>query len=443
MTKITFIGAGSAKFVRGALARILDTPELADVRIALMDIDAVKLARTEALAKMMARGKHPEIAIEATTDQRRALEGASYVIVTVMVGGMKYYASDTFIPERHGLSLAVGDTSGPGAVFRLIRTAPVLRQIADNLRDVSPDALVINYANPMALLTRALHEYGHTRVVGLCHSITSSIKVLAGWLGIPAEEIDYTAAGVNHLSCHLKIERNGRDLYPDLRAKSEWIVRNATNWEADTWKHEARGYERIRIELLKLLGCFPAEGPWHQGDFYGWFRKTPESVKHYGPPAGWAYNFDLKLGEAAQRSIDDMLAGKAPLQVETSTEAEVPIIRALETGTPYRFHGNVRNDGLIDDFPSEAFVEVPCRIDERQLKPDAVGTLPPQLAAAMQPHVAMHGLAMRGVLGKDRAMIRRAIALDPLTQAALTLPRIDAMVDDLFAENAAYMKDWS
>ena len=442
MPKIAFIGAGSAKFVRASIADILKNPALADARVTLMDIDAARLAKTETLVNLMVRGKQSRIQVEATTDQRRALDGADFVFVTVMVGGMKHYRTDTFVPERHGLSIAVGDSSGPGAVFRLVRTAPVLRDIARNLKELAPHALVINYANPMAMLTRAYIESGHANVVGLCHSIPGAVAQIAGWLDIPKEEIDYLAAGINHLAGFLKLAHRGRDLLPALMEKSDWIIRNATNWEADTWRHEARGYERIRMDLLRMFGFFPAEGPWHQGDFYGWFRKTPELALKYGPAPGWAYNFDLKLLEAAQKSIDDMIAGRSPVEYPESNDAGAHIIGAMVTGKNFSFYGNVANRGLISNLPPDEVVEVPCTAGSRGIEPQTVGALPPQFAALMHPHSESHELAIRGVLAKDRALIRQAIAVDPLTQAAHTPQQIEAMVNELFECNAPFMRDW-
>ena len=443
MTKIVFIGAGSTKFVRAAIADILKKPALADARITLMDVDSARLAKTESIVRLMLREKQSRMRIDATTDQRRALDGADHVFVTIMVGGMKQYHSDTFIPERHGLSIAVGDSSGPGAVFRLIRTAPVLRSIASDLKALAPRALILNYANPMAMLTRAYIEYGRANVVGLCHSIPGAVVLIAGWLGIPSEEIDYLAGGINHLACFLKLRYKDRDLYPQLLEKSDWIIEHAANWEADTWKHEARGYERIRVEILRMLGYFPAEGPWHQGDFYGWFRKTKELALKYGPPPGWAYNFDLKLADAAQKSIDDMIAGRIPVEYPESNDVGAHIVGALVAGETFSFYGNVANGGLIPNLPPDEVVEVPCTAGARGIEPKPIGALPPQLAAMMRPHAESHELAIRGVLARDRALIRQAIAVDPLTQAALTFPQIEAMVDELFESNKPFMADWS
>jgi len=440
--KIAFIGAGSAKFVRVIVTNLLAMPAMADAHLALMDVDAARLEKTAALLGRMVRERGASLQLETTTDQRRAVDGAAYVIITVMVGGLTHYATDTFIPERHGLSLAVGDSSGPGAVFRLIRTAPVIRELAGNLARYAPQALVLNYANPMAMLTRMYLACGHERVIGLCHSLRSSVDVLAQWLDLPAAEIEYRAGGLNHIDFYLTLRHQGRDLYPALRAKAEHIIRTATAWEADTWRHEARGYERIRFELLERLGYFPAEGPWHQGDFYPWFRRTPELVAHYGPPTGWAYHFDRLLGAHNSRQVDRMIAGEEPLDYTPRPEEGSLIIAALATGAPCRLHLNVRNEDLITNLPADAVVEVPCRIDADGVTPERVGSLPPQLAAVMQPHARAHDLAVNGVLRRSRELIRSAIAADPLTQAALTPAQIVAMADELMDANRQYLQEW-
>lgn len=438
MRTIAFIGAGSAKFVRGAIADLLSYPELHDSRLRLMDIDPIRLDRAARLARKMVTDCKAPMTVEATTDRRRALDGAYYVIVTLMVGGMRQYASDGEIPARHGVFQAVGDTSGPGAIFRLVRTAPVLEGIVNDLRSLAPHAWVLNYANPMAMLTGALVAFGHRRSVGLCHSVYSCINTIGAWLGIPPYEIDYTAAGLNHINFYLTLRHKGHDLYPELRAQASRIIREAETWEADAWRTVARGYERVRFELLTHLGYFPAEGPWHQTDFYGWFRKTRKHIKEHNIPTGWAFDFDRRLGERAGDEVEQLIDGTVPISYNRSQEFAVRAIHALETGISAKIYGNVPNDGCISNLPADTVVEVPCWVDRHGIQPCHVGALPPQLAAVMQPHAAVYDLALRGVLCKDRALIRQAIMLDPLTQAALSLSQIDRMVDELFADNAAY-----
>ncbi|MBI5722659.1 MAG: alpha-glucosidase/alpha-galactosidase [Planctomycetes bacterium] len=444
MKKIAFIGGGSAKFVRTNVIDLLSFPELreAGFELNLMDINPQRLDRARALLEKMISEQKANLYVRATTDLQTALSGADFVIITIMVGGLRHYESDTFIPARHGVLQAVGDTIGPGSILRTLRTAPVLQQIVGHLRLLAPNAWVINYANPMAMLTRVLIEAGHEKTVGLCHSIQSTIPIIARWLNLPAAEIDYTAAGLNHVNFYLKLEHRGRDLYPDLLANADRIIREAETWEADAWAPVARGYERVRMELVKYLGYLPAEGPWHQGDYYPWFRKNRELLKQYGPQEGWSYNFDRILAEKGSQEIDDLISGQEKIKYDRSNDYGVQIIHSLATGSLRKIHGNVRNDGSIENLPRETVVEVPCMVDSTGLTPCRAGRIPPQLAAVMLPHAAVHELTLAAIREKSRTLLRQALQADPLTAAVLTLPQIDALAHELFDENKDYLHDW-
>ena len=441
--KIALIGAGGQKFVRQSVVDLLSRPALRDVRLWLMDVDAERLARSEFVARRIAAQLDAQPTIETTDDQRRAVDGADVVLLTFMVGGMKHYCSDTFIPDKYGVSAATGDTVGPGAVMRLIRSAPLLETLATNLRETAPDALVINYANPLAMMVGLLVEFGHRRTIGLCHAPYSAVTNLAEWLNLPRDEIDTTIGGLNHLNFFLRLEHRGRDLYPDLLARAEDIVREAEAWEAETGRRERLGYERVRMEIVKYLGYFPVEGPWHQGEYYPWFRKSAELVEHYGPPTGWAYRFDRALAAMAEQEFEPILAGEEPIEITPGQALDVPIIHALATGSPCRAIVNVRNDDAwVENLPREAVVEVASRVDGEGIHPDRVGRVPTQLAGIMHQHATVHRLAIEGILARDRSRIRQAIQADPLTGAVLSLPRIEAMVDELLVENQAYLVDW-
>jgi alpha-galactosidase len=439
MPKIAFIGGGSAKFVRDSVVDILNFEELGDCHFSLMDIDRERVERTERLVRKMISERGVPATVESTLDRRRALDGADYVVITLMIGGLRYYESDSAIPARHGVFQAVGDTTGPGAVFRLVRTAPVLAGIVRDVKELAPNAWILNYANPMPMLTEALIAYGHERSVGLCHAIQGGIVWhMAKWLDLPAEEIEYEAAGINHVCFYTKLMHKGRDLYPVLKADSERIIKRA-----DAYLSEGQELEHVRFELLKYLGYFPCEGPWHQGEYYPWFRKTQALVDHYGPKTGWAYDFDLKLNAFHFEAMESQIAGTEPIDWTPSLEYGAPIIHSMETGVARKVYANLRNEGAITNLPDAALVEVPCTVDGDGLHRDAVGDLPPQLAAVMMPHIYACEMAVRGVMQKDRTLIRQALQADPLTGAALTLPQIDVMTNDMFAENRAFMEDWA
>ncbi|HUU58270.1 MAG TPA: alpha-galactosidase [Phycisphaerae bacterium] len=430
MRKITFIGGGSAKFVYELVRDVLSFEELRETHICLMDIDAERLARAQTVVRKMIDDLRIGATVETTLDQRAALDGADYVIVTIMVGGFDRYRSDGEIPAKYGVLPTVGDTIGPGGVFRLVRNAPVFEQMADNLRQVAPDALVLNYANPLAMNCWALTAYGHRRTVGLCHSIQGTARMFAGWLGLPPEEVRYTAGGLNHVNYYLTLTHNGQDLYPRLLAMKD--ERLATDPHLRVW-----------FELLEHLGHWPAEGPHHQSEYYPWFRKNQQAVDHYAVESFWGYHFDMKINAWRVAEVDDMVAGRKPIDYARGLEYGSYIIHSIETHTPRLFYGNVPNEGLIDNLPPDAVVEAPCHVDADGVMPCKVGTIPPQLAAVMTPHVHVHRMAMEAVMRKDRRLLRLAIQADPLTAMVCTLPQIAQMVDEMMADNAGYLEGWA
>jgi alpha-galactosidase len=429
MPKIAFIGGGSAKFVGGLVRDFFSFQELRNAQVCLMDIDATRAQRAQRLVEKLIADRKLPATVTSTTDQCHALDGADYVIITIMVGGFEHYRTDGEIPKRYGVLPTVGDTIGPGAVFRLVRTAPVLNEIARNLRELSPNAWVLNYSNPMAMNTWALLDAGHPRSVGLCHSIQGSYRWLADLVGVPPDEVTYTAGGINHINFYLTLQHHGQDLYPMLLERKDEILA----------KHP---HERPRFELLEYLGHFPAEGPHHQSEYYPWFRKNEQAADHYHVETMWGYHFDFKLNQYLTQEVDDWIAGRKPIPEQRSIEYGAQIIHSLETGTPRLFYGNVRNRQLIENLPSQAVVEVPCHVDDNGIFPCQVGRIPPQLAAVMTPHIHVHELAIEGVRRRDLRLIRQAIQADPLSGAILTLPRLKEMTDELAAANREYMNGW-
>lgn len=429
MAKITFIGGGSAKFVCGLARDLFTFEELRDSHIALMDIDEARLDRSRRLVEKMIADLALPATVRTTTDQRRAIDGADYVIVTIMVGGFKHYESDGAIPIRYGVLPTVGDTIGPGAVFRLVRTGPVLAEIARNVVETAPRAWIFNYSNPMAMNTWTLLAGGHERAVGLCHSIQWAYREIAEWLGLPADEIRYTAGGINHVDFYLTLEHRGRNLYPMLLAQKDRVLRKSPHL-------------RVKFELLEHLGYWPAEGEHHQTEYYPWFRKDETTARHYATETMWGYHVDSRGNEERDRLVDDQIAGRAPISYERSHEYGAWMIHSIETHTPRLVYGNVRNGGLIENLPPQAVVEVPCHVDAAGVTPCRVGPIPAPLAAVMTPHIHIHEMAVEAVRRKDRRMVLQAVQADPMTATVLTLPRIRQMVDELMQENAAYMQDW-
>ncbi|MCY3021598.1 MAG: alpha-glucosidase/alpha-galactosidase [Planctomycetota bacterium] len=430
MAKITFIGGGSAKFVSGLVRDLFTFETLRDSRIALMDINSERMERSARLIRKMIADLKLPATVETTTDQARALHGADYVIVTVMVGGFKHYESDGAIPVKYGVLPTVGDTIGPGAVMRLIRTAPVVQEIVRNLKRTAPNAWVFNYTNPMAMITWMFLASGHEQTVGLCHSIQGSYRQIADFLGIPPDEVVYTAGGINHIDFYLTITHRGQDLYPRLLAKKAEILA----------KHPDL---RVKFELLESLGAWPAEGQHHQTEYYPWFRKTRQmGERDYAVETMWGYHFDKRINGELDAIVENQIAGREAISYTRSHEFGAWMIDSIQTDTQRLVYGNVRNRGLIENLPPQAVVEVPCHVDACGVRPCRVGALPLPLAAVMTPHILLHEMAIQATLNKDRRMIRQAIQADPMTGAVLTVPQIRQLTDELMDANAEYMHDW-
>ena len=430
MKKIVFIGGGSAKFIREVIVDLFTFEALQDSQITLMDIDEGRVELSRRLVAKIIKDKRFKAKVEATTDQRKALKDADFVIITIMVGGYDYYKKDVEIPAKYGVFQTVSDTTGPGAIMRILRTAPVLKGLVENVKELSPSAWILNYSNPMAMNTGVLFKCGHERSVGLCHSIQGAPSWCLGkWLGINPDEIDYFAAGINHRNFYLKLEHKGRDLYPVLMKAAKRIVKESPA-------------EAMRFELLKYLGYFPAEGPAHQAEYYPWFMKDKKTAAKYGAKIGCGYENDLNNFNKRSAEIREQIEGKTPISYTRSHEFCARIVNSIVSGETIRIYGNVPNRGLITNLLQEAIVEVPCLVDRNGVTPCAAGAIPPQLAAAMTPHVFLNEMAVDGVLNKDKALLLQALQCDPLTGAILTLPEIKNMFDELLEANSAYIKGW-
>jgi len=427
--KITFIGGGSAKFVREVVVDLFSYPGLQNSHIVLMDINRERVERSGRIVKKIIQELNIPATVSITTDQREAVAGASHIIITIMVGGYDAYQRDVAIPARHGVYQTVSDTTGPGGVFRTVRTTPVLRKIATDVLELAPDAWVLNYANPMSMNVLALQRSGLKRVVGLCHSIQHLCRQFARWLDLPADEIHYTAGGINHINFYLTVTHQGLDLYPLLLAQKDRIV-----------KEEPA--EITRFELLEYLGYFPAEGPHHQSEYYPWFRKDEAAVKRTAAETFWGYHLDRQNFHDRTAEIEAQISGAKPISYARSVEYGAQIVQALEGGEAQVFYGNVPNNGLIENLPPDSIAEVPCLVDSNGIVPGRVGRIPGQLAAVMLPHIALHDLAVTGTFAKDRRLIHQAVQADPLTGAILTLPKIKELVDEMFAANQEYAADW-
>ncbi len=428
MPKITFIGAGSTVFAKNLLGDILSFPELAGSDIRLHDIDASRLRTSEIVAQRVAQtlGVHPTIS--ATTNRRAALAGADYVIAMIQVGGYKPATVIDFeVPKRFGLRQTIADTLGIGGIMRGLRTIPVLLDMCRDMEEVCPNALFLQYVNPMVMNCWAIGRASSIRTVGLCHSVQGTAHQLEQDLGLPADSANYICAGINHLAFYLRFEHQGQDLYPALRRVVAEGRVPATN--------------RVRYDAFMRFGYFPTESSEHLSEYVPWYikRDRPDLIEAFNIPLDeYPRRCEAQIADwEAMRA--ELEAGDGPIPVRRSHEYGSLIIHSQETGTPRVVYGNVPNRGLIDNLPAGGCVEVPCLINENGLQPMQVGALPPQLAALMQTNLNVQGLTVEAALTGRRDHIYHAALLDPHTAAELAPDQIYQLVDELIEAHGSYL----
>jgi alpha-galactosidase len=443
MAKITIIGAGSLVFTRNLCSDILLTPALRESTITLMDIDPERLAQAEQVIQRMIEVRELPARLTATLDRRAALSDADYVITTFQQGGLEAYSLDIEIPQRYGVEQCVGDTLGPGGVFRALRTIPVLLDICDELDELAPDALLINYVNPMAANCWAVTDGTGRPVVGLCHSVQGTAEMLAGWLDIPLERVKYLCAGINHQAFFLDFRSGHQDLYPHLRQAIE--------------RPEIIAQEPVRVELMQRFGYFVTESSGHASEYLPYFRKSARMVEEeLSPRFKSPYDGWLDYGRSGgylrhcqQRLIDAPLEYQAILDGEKKFAAERTheycsyILEAIETNHPAKINGNVPNYGFIDNLPDGCCVEVPCLVDANGIQPTRVGRLPVQLAALNRTNINVQELIVEASLTGSLDAVYHACMLDPLTAAVCTLPQIHDMVSEMLAAQEHWLTQFA
>ena len=432
MPKIAFIGAGSMIFTKTLAMDILATPELRGSELALMSRTRPKLQRMERFLKRVIRENDLPATVWSTLDRREALRGADYVIVMVQVGGMQAFKSDYEIPLKHGVDQCIGDSLGPGGIFRGLRTIPLLADIVRDMEKLCPDALLLNYANPMAACCLALGRVSRrVQFIGLCHGVQTTLDLISRYVGVPKDRVDYLCAGINHMGwfLSLKDKRTGRDLYPALRRNVE--------------KPEYYANEKVRAEVMRHFGYFMTESTGHLSEYVPWFRSHERALKTYcdEPAFGGASGAYYKYGSMLEKKYKhvDYLAGENPALRARSVEYCSYILEAHQTDRIFRLNGNVRNDGFITNLPDGCCVEVPCFVDRRGIHPVRVGALPAQLAALNQTNVTVQQLAVEAGLTGDPELVMNAIALDPLTSACLTLKEARDMTAAMLKAEAEWL----
>jgi alpha-galactosidase len=418
--KIAFIGAGSTVFAKNLMGDIFSMPELADAEIFLYDIDPERLKTSEIVGHRIVEQLGVPGSVEATTDRAQTLDGADYVVTMMLIGGLRPGAMTDFeVPKRFGLRQTIADTLGIGGIMRALRTIPVLLDYAQEMERRCPDALMLQYANPMAMNIWALSRATKIKSVGLCHSVQGTAQQLANDIGIPIEEINYLTAGINHMAFYLKFERDGEDLYPLIR-------KVAAEGRVPDWN-------RVRYDIFLRLGYFVTESSEHFSEYVPWYIKDgrDDLIARYNIP------LDDLIGRCEERTErwlglrETLQDPTIPLEIRKSVEYGSTIIHSMETGKPAIIYGNVPNHGLIDNLPQGATVEVPCLVDKNGIQPTKIGSLPPQLAAICQTNVNVQSLAVEAALTGKREHVYHAAMFDPHTAGELDLDQICAMVDAL------------
>ncbi len=433
MSKIAFIGAGSFGFTRKLVNDILTFPLLKDATISLMDIDSERLDYIKrACDRIVAEGQYPA-KVQATMDRAEALAGADAVVCTILAGGVDVWRYDIEIPKKYGVDTNVGDTRGPSGIFRALRTIPVMLDICRDIERHCPDAILLNYTNPMAMLCRAMQRESSVNVTGLCHSVQGTASMLARWIGAPREEITYVCAGINHQAWYLEYRWKGKDVYP--------LIRKAMQEE------EVYNEEIVRNEMFLHLGYYVTESSGHNSEYNWWFRKRPDLIEKYCThgtgwnPGVYAYvlNEYRKREVSWKDEIQKWIENEESLNLSRGEEYAAAIINAYMGGDSYRFNGNVPNRCLITNLPEDACVEVPVFADRQGFNAVPVGALPLQCAALNNISVSVEEMAVEGCLAGDPTKVFHAIAYDPLTAAVLSLSEIKEMVNEMFEQNRDYL----
>ncbi len=428
MPKITIIGAGAFVFPLVMVRDILSHPALRGSTICLFDIHAGRNRRNATAVREMVRALKLPTKIVATTNRAKALDGADFCICTFQVGEIEAYGCDVNIPRKYGIDQCVGDTMGPGGIFRGLRSIKALTEIARDMHKLCPDALFIQYANPMAINSWAMTLLGIENI-GLCHSVQGTSAMLAREMGLPNDKCSFISAGINHQAWFIDFRCDGVDVMPLLRkTMMDKHLSGRDRGEKSDELH-AGGSERVRTEIMRLTGYFQPESSAHASEYMAYFRKDPEMVLEY-QPTRWDYYQSCCAHDSGER-VKQFLTDTKKHGLVAGHEYGSGIIDSIVTGATRLVHGSVPNDGIITNLPMDCSVEVPVYVDREGLRPTVIGELPMACAAVNRLTVNQVQLAVEGAMEGDRDLVYAAVAMDPLTASLLTLPKIRRMVDEM------------
>ncbi len=432
--KITLLGAGSG-FTQKLFTDILLIEDLKEGTIGLVDIDKKRL---EVNVRLMRRllgvlGKENDWTVEWSTERKDVLPGTDYLINTIEVAGTRTVKWDYEVPLKYGIDQCIGDTIGPGGIMKALRTLPSWLEIVRDAEELCPGALIMNYTNPMSIMSLATLRFTDMPFVGLCHSVQNTLRDIASYVGVPAEEIRYRCGGINHMAWYVELRWKGEDLYPRLRK----AMADPEIYEKDP----------VRFEVMKEFGYFVTESSGHFSEYVPFFRKRKDLLEKYcrdgyrGGSGFYAYSWP-----GWRRDVDkkrrDMAAGRAEIPLERSLEYASEIVEGHFFNRPKVINASVMNTGLIPNLPWDGVVEVPVLVDGNGYTPTYFGELPEQCAAMCRSNMAVFNLCVEGILKEDREAIIHAMMLDPLSSAVCSPAEIREMAEELFRLQRNYIPAW-
>lgn len=436
MKKFAFIGAGSLQFTSSCVRDLLTFPAFSECEFALMDTNSDNLKSIEAVVERIIREMGcPNCKISATTDRAEALKGADAVLCTVFNGDIDIWQYDILIPKKYGIDINVGDTRSVSGIFRALRNIPLMLDICRDIEKYCPNAVFLNYTNPMSMLCGAMQKYASVDVTGLCHSVQHTIEMLSNWLDVPYDEVDYKCMGVNHQAFYTELSHKGVNLYPRLKKLME--------------NPEILNAEPVRNEMFLKLGYYVTESSGHNSEYNQWFRKRPDLIEKYCThgtnwnPGVHAYSLEIRKERQKnpKKQYEDWMTKE--FDKKKSVEYAADIFNArLGDGKPFIFNGNVLNNGSILNLPNDACVEVPVVADRMGFKTTIAGPLPEHIAILVNTTARLESLVIEAAMRKDKEAVYHAVYMDPLSSAVCSMEEIKSMCDELFEINKDFLGDY-
>jgi alpha-galactosidase len=456
--KITMLGAGSG-FTPRLMNDVLRIPGDQGGEIALVDIDRERLdTMTKLITRLTRQLGKDNWKVTGSANRRSVMAGSDYIVNCIEVSGTACVRFDNDIPAKYGIDQCIGDTIGPGGLFKSMRTIPVFLEVLKDAEELCPQAIVLNYTNPMAMMCLAAGRTSRMQIVGLCHSVQGTSQLLATRAGVPVAEMDWECAGINHLAWFTKLEHKGRDLYPRLkrqaaadlaRAFKEGRPRNPKRVSRSAWFSEEWHKDIVRKDMMLHFGAFITESSGHLSEYLPYYRKRKDLIQKYsregydGGTSFYANNWPT-WRKLADKQRAQMLAGKVPMEWERSWEYASWIIEAREKDSPFRIHGNVMNNikgagQLITNLPADGCVEVSCMIDRNGINPTRYGALPAQMAGLCDSNMRMFDLGAQACVERSVEKAIYALMLDPLTSAVCSPAEIKQMTLEMFKAEKKFL----